>query len=74
MRKIFLNSMFVVAAVAMVSCSTKQTTKQNVEEVVVLFFECSAVIKLVCVIIEQIFWIIILVPIFLPLVITEIFK
>ena len=33
MRKVFLNSMFVVAAVAMVSCSTKQTTKQD--EVVV---------------------------------------
>ena len=37
MRKIFLNSMFVVAAVAMVSCGSKQTAKQSVaEEVVVL--------------------------------------
>ena len=33
MKKIILNSMFVVAAVAMVSCGSKQTTKQ--EEVVV---------------------------------------
>ena len=33
MKKIILNSMFVVAAVAMVSCSSKQTAKQ--EEVVV---------------------------------------
>ena len=33
MKKIILNSMFVVAAVAMVSCSSKQTTKH--EEVVV---------------------------------------
>ena len=36
MRKIFLNSMFVVATVAMVSCGSKQTAKQNVEDVVVL--------------------------------------
>ena len=36
MRKIFLNSMFVVATVAMVSCGSKQTAKQSVEEVVVL--------------------------------------
>ena len=34
MKKIILNSMFVVAAVAMVSCSSKQTAKQ--EEVVVV--------------------------------------
>ena len=33
MKKIILNSMFVVAAVAMVSCGSKKTTKQ--EEVVV---------------------------------------
>ena len=33
MKKIILNSMFVVAAVAMVSCGSKQTAKQ--EEVVV---------------------------------------
>ena len=37
MRKIFLNSMFVLAAAAMVSCGSKQTAKQSVaEEVVVL--------------------------------------
>ena len=35
MRKIFLNSMFVVAAVAMVSCGSKQKTQQQ-EEVVAL--------------------------------------
>ena len=36
MKKIFLKSMFVVAAVAMVSCGSKQTAKQSAEEVVVL--------------------------------------
>ena len=37
MKKIFVKSMFVVAAVAMVSCGSKQTAKQSVaEEVVVL--------------------------------------
>lgn len=36
MKKIFLKSMFVVAAVAMVSCASKQTAKQSVEEVVTL--------------------------------------
>lgn len=35
MKKIFLNSMFVVAAVAMVSCGSKQNTQQQ-EEVVAL--------------------------------------
>ena len=37
MKKIFLNSMFVAVAVAMVSCGSKEAAKQNVaEEVVVL--------------------------------------
>ena len=36
MKKIFVKSMFVVAAVAMVSCGSKQTAKESVEEVVVL--------------------------------------
>ena len=36
MRKIVLNSMFVVAAVAMVSCGSKQTAKQEAEEIVTL--------------------------------------
>ena len=35
MKKIFLSSMFVVAAVAMVSCGSKQTAKQSAEEEVV---------------------------------------
>ena len=36
MKKIFVNSMFVVAAVAMVSCGSKQTANQSVEASVVL--------------------------------------
>ena len=32
MKKIFLSSMFVVAAVAMVSCGSKQAAKQSVEQ------------------------------------------
>ena len=36
MRKIFVNSMLAVAAVAMVSCGSKQAAKQSVEEEVVL--------------------------------------
>jgi len=35
MKKIFLSSMFVVAAVAMVSCGSKQAAKQSVEQEVV---------------------------------------
>ena len=36
MKKIFLSSMFVVAAVAMGSCGSKQAAKQSAEEVVEL--------------------------------------
>ena len=45
MKKIFLNSMFVVAAVAMVSCGSKQKTQQQEEVVALPKIEVQTAVK-----------------------------